>query len=274
MTKPTAQYTARKPDLEGYIQYTSTENNTWKTLFNRQYQLIENRACDEFQAGLIALNLRGDRIPQIPEMNKRLAETTGWSVEAVDALIPNDVFFALLARKHFPAATFIRTPEELDYLQEPDIFHEFFGHCPLLTNPVYADFTQRYAEATLKASPEDRIYLSRLYWFTIEFGLLNTPKGLRIYGGGILSSKAETIYALESPLPERRPLATGLEALRTPYRIDILQPIYYVIEGMATLFEVMSNDLFGLIHKAQDLGDFTPCFEPYDAPTYEEKTKC
>jgi phenylalanine-4-hydroxylase len=263
-----SRYTAKKPDVNGYIAYTQEENETWQTLFERQQKIIVNRACDEFCQGVRTLNMTAEHIPQLPEMNSVLSALTGWSVQAVEALIPAEEFFELLSLKRFPAATFIRAPEELDYLQEPDIFHEFFGHCSLLTHPIYAEFTQNYAIHTLKATPADQAYLRRLYWFTIEFGLMQTAAGLRTYGGGILSSKAETVYAVESPVPIRRPLGNALDALRTPYRIDILQPVYYVIDSFDELFNVMSKDLVGLIHQAQDLGDFPAQFDLAGAQSY------
>lgn len=262
------KYIAKKPDSNGFIDYSAEENNTWDTLFSRQQKIIQNRACNEFIKGIQLLNMAADHIPQLPEMNKQLKQLTGWQVEPVDALISNERFFELLAHKKFPAATFIRRPDELDYLQEPDIFHEFFGHCPMLTDSFYADFTEKYAQQTLIANELDRQYLGRLYWFTIEFGLLKKADGFRIYGGGILSSKAETIYAVESPIPQRRPFNNGLDALRTPYRIDILQPIYYVLESYQDLFNIMNQDLLGLIHKAQDLGDFAPLFDTEGARSY------
>ena len=173
-------------------------------------------------------------------------------------------FFSLLANRKFPCATFIRTPEDLDYIQEPDIFHELFGHCPLLAYQPYADFSQKYGEIALKATPEQRLFLGRLYWFTVEFGLIKTDAGNRIYGGGILSSKEETIYSLESTIPERRAFGNGLDALRTPYRIDMLQTIYYVIESFDCLYKLLENDILGLITEAQSLGEFEPTFPPVD----------
>src|SRR3989338_7424633 len=196
-------YESRKPDALGYVDYPAEENETWAILYNRQYKVIQNRACNEFIEGIHLLGMPADHIPQCPEMNERLGRITGWGVEPVAKIIPLKKFFELLANKRFPAATFIRKREELDYLKEPDIFHEIFGHCPLLTNQAYADFAENYGKLALQASPPARSFLGRLWWFTIEFGLLRTPAGLRIYGGGILSSYEESIYALESPLPKR-----------------------------------------------------------------------
>ena len=175
--------------------------------------------------------------------------------------IPFSKFFDLLANRQFPAATFIRTREELNYLQEPDIFHELFGHTPLLTNKYFGDFTQKYGELGLAASKEDRVYLARMYWFTVEFGLMQKPgEGLSIYGGGILSSIGETEYALGDK-PQRKPFTIS-DALRTPYRIDIMQPLYYVIEDLRQLFELTQQDLMAMVAQAKQLGLHTPLFEP------------
>lgn len=169
-------YVAREPDAQGFIHYPPEEHAVWNTLITRQLKVIEGRACQEYLDGIDKLGLPHDRIPQLAEINKVLAETTGWQVARVPALIPFQTFFELLANKQFPVATFIRTREELDYLQEPDIFHEIFGHCPLLTNPWFAEFTHTYGKLGLAATKEQRVYLARLYWMTIEFGLVDTPK--------------------------------------------------------------------------------------------------
>lgn len=258
--KKTSTYVAKPVDDHGIANYTAEENAIWHDLIVRQIPIVQDRACDEYFQGVKLLNLPQDRIPQIPDVNKVLQETTGWSVAPVPALIPFERFFQLLADKKFPAATFIRRREELDYLQEPDIFHEIFGHCPLLTNQAYADFTQTYGKLGLTASPEDRAMLAKLYWFTIEFGLINTKKGLRAYGGGILSSKEETIYCVESDKPLRKPFDI-IDVLRTPYRIDIVQPIYFVIDDFDVLFHLNNMDLLGLIKEARALGMHAPLFE-------------
>lgn len=257
-----SKYVAKQPDANGQIAYTATENKTWQTLFERQVEIIKNRACDEFIAGIDRLNMRHDKIPQCPEMNAALTQATGWCVEPVAALIPVDYFFTLLANRQFPAATFIRIPEELDYLEEPDIFHEFFGHCPLITDQVYADFMHKFGVVALRANEIQREYLARLYWFTVEFGLMKTPLGFRDYGGGILSSKEETISAIESDIPERRPLADCMQALRTPYRTDIVQPIYYTIESFDELYQLLDDEegLLARVDEAHRLGDFEPTF--------------
>lgn len=257
MSYQETSYVAKPVDSNGYANYTSEENQTWTTLFVRQNQIIQGRACEEFHQGLKILNLISDRIPQCPEVTEILRATTGWSVEPVSALISFDRFFQLLANKRFPAATFIRRQEELDYIKEPDIFHEIYGHCPLLTNPAYAEFTQLYGKLGLNATPQQRVLLARLFWFTIEFGLIKTNEGLRAYGGGILSSKNETIYALESNIPTRQPFDVNL-ALRTVYRIDVIQPTYFVIKSFDELFQLIDLDLVGLIQQVQAENDAKP----------------
>ncbi|WP_312602070.1 MULTISPECIES: phenylalanine 4-monooxygenase [Pseudomonas] len=254
------QYVARKPDESGFIHYSDDEHGVWNTLITRQLKVIEGKACQEYLDGITQLDLPMDRIPQLSEVNRVLERTTGWRVAQVPALIPFETFFALLASQQFPVATFIRTREELDYLQEPDIFHEIFGHCPLLTNPWFAEFTHTYGKLGLAASKEERIFLARLYWMTIEFGLVDTPMGRKIYGGGILSSPKETVYSLSTE-PEHLPF-DPIEAMRTPYRIDILQPVYFVLPELKRLFQVAHEDIMGMVREAMQLGLHKPRFPP------------
>lgn len=254
-----SKYISKPTDEHGYAHYTEDEHHIWSDLFRRQWEIVQNRACNEYIEGIDALGLTANEIPQIPDINKRLSQTTGWQVAPVPALINFDKFFELLANKQFPAATFIRTREEMEYLQEPDIFHEIFGHCPLLTQPFYADFMHEYGKKGLHASHEERVMLARLYWFTIEFGLIQRPEGLRIYGGGILSSIGETLYSLESDVPQRKPL-DPVDVFRTPYRIDIFQTIYFVIKDFKELYDLTKMDLLGLIATAQTLGMHEPSF--------------
>lgn len=264
------KYVARTPDARGYCLYTDAENAIWAELYARQRKAIEHAATEEFIHGLQLLNLPTDRVPQLPEVSAVLKRETGWTLEAVPALIPFDYFFELLASKRFPAATFVRVREELDYLQEPDIFHELFGHSPMLTNPYFAEFTHAFGKLGLKASEEDRVFLARLYWFTVEFGLIRKPGGaLKIYGGGILSSIGETDYAVHSERPQRHRFRV-LEALRTPYRIDIMQPVYFVIEDLRELFELAQCDLMAQIAQAKALGLFPPLFEPLEEPALKQ----
>ncbi len=249
------KYIAKKPNHNGQIEFTDAEHNIWKQLIQRQYKVIENKACDEFIQGLNTLKLNQDRIPDLQEINLILANHTGWQVEPVAAVIPPVTFFNLLAQKKFPVASFIRRQEHVDYIKEPDIFHELFGHCPLLTKPEYADFMQSYGQLALKQDACTRRLLFRLFWFTIEFGLINTQQGIRIYGGGILSSFSETKSCLNGN-NMHQPFST-LNALRTPYRIDIEQPIYYIIESFDQLKPLLDESILTDVKQALQLGDFS-----------------
>lgn len=250
------KYVSRTPDDQGNIQWSDEENKIWHELITRQLSCIKDKACDEYFDGLKKLNLPTDRIPQLGEISDVLQESTGWQCHPVPALIGFGEFFKLLSEKKFPVATFIRSREEMDYLQEPDIFHEIFGHCPLLTNPSFANYTEAYGKMGLNATKEQRVFLARLYWFTIEFGLLDTEDGLRIYGGGVLSSPSETTYALEDNNVERKSFDI-LDVLRTPYRIDIMQPVYYMLTKVADLDDIRKfevEEIMELVAKAKMLG--------------------
>jgi len=254
-----SKYVAKKPDTKGFINYTDEENQVWHELISTQLPMLEGNACDEYIAALDIMNFPLDRIPQLPEISAVLLDHTGWSVAAVPALIDFTSFFQLLANKQFPAATFIRSREEIEYLQEPDIFHEIFGHTPLLTDSRFAAFSQAYGEAGLRADKRDHCMLARLFWFTVEFGLIQTNAGLRSYGAGIVSSPGELVYALQSDIPERKPLH-AVDALRTPYRIDIFQTIYFVIDNFDTLYDLAHTDLIGLVNQARKLGMHAPSY--------------
>jgi len=248
------QYISKKPNKVGLIEFSNEEHQIWHELIERQLDVIENRACDEFITGLEKLNLNKNRIPDLNEVNEALKKQTGWQVEPVDAVIPPDIFFHLLAHKKFPAATFIRRREDFDYIKEPDIFHELFGHCPLLTHHEYAHFMQAYGQLALTQNKIIRKMLLRLFWFTIEFGLLKTSQGLRIYGGGILSSFSETKACLEGD-NTHLPFSV-IDALRTPFRIDIEQPIYFIIDDFAILESLASQSILEEVKLALELGDF------------------
>jgi len=252
-------YTAKVPDENGFIAYDEEENRTWKTLYERQADRLSGRACRTFIEGLDKLALSADTIPQVPDVNTRMLAATGWSVEPVPALIEHDVFFQLLASKRFPAATFIRTWEDLDYVKEPDIFHEIFGHAPMLMDQVFADFVEAYGKRVLTMNKEDWPLMQRLFWFTVEFGLVKMPEGIRAYGGGILSSIEETVYSIDSDVPKREPFDV-VTVLRTPYRIDMLQPIYYVLDGFKQMYDIMEADLDSLLAEARKLGELPPLF--------------
>ena len=255
-----SRYTAHQADEQGIIQYSPQEHFVWTQLFERQMALLPNRAAQEYLEGLSCLDLVADRIPQLPDVSFRLKALTGWQVVPVAALISAREFFELLSNRCFPAATFIRDMDELDYVTEPDIFHELFGHCPMLTNPVYADFIHDYAVYVLSRPESDWALLQRLFWFTVEFGLIRTKDGLRIYGGGILSSISETVYSIESPLAMRA-LFDPLVVFRTPYRIDKLQPVYFVIENYVQLYDSVRGNLDQFIEQARMLGEYPPLFQ-------------
>jgi phenylalanine-4-hydroxylase len=257
----TSKYVSNPSDDNGIVHWSDEENQIWHDLIVRQLDIIEGRACKEYVEGLERLDLPRDRVPQLHEINTVLSETTGWEVVQVPALINFDEFFRLLSTKKFPVATFIRTRAEFDYLQEPDVFHEIFGHCPLLTNPAFAKFTHVYGKLGYAASKEDRVFLARLYWFTVEFGLLKQDDELRIYGGGILSSPGETIYAMENNEVERFPMVP-LDAIRTPYRIDIMQPVYFVLDRFEQLYDIAEMDIMRLVEEAKTLGLYEPRFPP------------
>jgi phenylalanine-4-hydroxylase len=246
-------YVAKVPDKNGFISYTEDEHAIWKILYDRQTALVQNRACSTFFDGIKNLGLSADQIPQCKEVSEALNQATGWGVSPVAALISFEEFFKLLAHKKFPAASFIRRREELDYLKEPDIFHEIFGHCPMLTDPGFAAFTHEVGKFGLGLSAPDRRMLARLYWFTVEFGLIKTPEGLRIYGAGIVSSNAESVYALESSIPQRRPFDL-IEVLRMPYRYDEMQKNYFVIESVDSLYNMINGNLLKAFAEAKALG--------------------
>lgn len=254
-----SQYIAKIADKNGLMHYTDTENKTWQTLIERQDNIAEQHACDEFVKGLSLLNMPRDRVPQCHDINEVLMELTGWSVSPVAAIIPEEEFYTLLSKKQFPAASFIRVPEHLNYLPEPDIFHEFYGHCPLLTNQAYADFVEWYGKTALTCNPKEFTVLARLFWFTIEFGIFKQNEQCKVYGGGILSSYEETIYAASSDIPMRKPL-DFLEAMRTPYRFDEIQKLYFYIENMEQLYKFQEIDFTQLLKQTSELGDLPPSY--------------
>lgn len=254
-----SSYTSKQPDRHGFIHYTEEENRMWGELMARQFDHIPGRVCDEYIAALDLMDFPRDRVPQLAEISEKLRRHTGWEVAPVPALIGFTEFFELLANRKFPAATFIRRREDKDYLPEPDIFHEIFGHTPLLTDYRFAAFTEAYGKAGLRAERRDHAMLARLFWFTVEFGLINTAHGLRSYGAGIVSSPGELDYALESDIPQRKPF-DPLDALRTPYRIDIFQTVYFVIDNYDTLYDLAKTDLIPLIAQARRMGMHAPTY--------------
>ncbi len=229
-------------------RYTPADHAVWRRLFERQAETLKGRACGEFLAGLAGLGVARDGIPRFERLSEALTRATGWRIVTVPGLVPDDVFFAHLAGRRFPVTWWIRKPEQMDYLQEPDVFHDIYGHVPLLMNPVFADYMQAYGEGGLKALKLGALNnLARLYWYTVEFGLIRTPEGLRIYGSGIVSSKGESTYCLESASPNRLGFDL-LRIMRTGYRIDTFQKTYFVIDSFEQLFEATR-------------ADFTPYYE-------------
>ncbi|RXZ32436.1 phenylalanine 4-monooxygenase [Oxalobacteraceae bacterium CAVE-383] len=237
--------------------YTAADHAVWRTLFATQAGILQGRACKEFIAGLHGLDMAADGIPRFDALNELLHAATGWRIVAVPGLVPDDVFFGLLANRHFPASWWIRKPAQMDYLQEPDVFHDIYGHVPLLMNPIFADYMQAYGEGGLRSNCLNSLgRLARLYWYTVEFGLINTAEGLRIYGSGILSSKGESIYSLESAAPNR--VQFDLQrVMSTRYRIDSFQKTYFVIDSFKALFEATEADLapiYRALEKTADIG--------------------
>jgi phenylalanine-4-hydroxylase len=240
-------------------RYSPEEHAVWRTLFAHQADLMPGRACDEFCTGLAKLDLSADEIPDFERLSDVLDAATGWRVVAVPALVPDEVFFNHLAARRFPAGRFIRKPEELDYIAEPDVFHDVFGHLPMLVNPWLADYMQAYGQGGQRALAQFGALknLARLYWYTVEFGLIETPNGLKIYGSGIVSSRAETLYALESPSPNR--VAFDLaRVMQTDYRIDDFQDTYFVIKSFETLLAETYLDFAALYAKLAGSATYQP----------------
>lgn len=241
-------------------RYAEAEHGIWRTLFERQAEVLPGRACAEFLSGLDKLAI-SDRIPDFERLSDALEKLTGWRVVAVPSLVPDAVFFDHLANRRFPAGQFIRRIDQLDYLEEPDVFHDVFGHVPMLAHPVFADYMQAYGKGGQRALSEFNALenLARLYWYTVEFGLIESAEGLRIYGSGIVSSRAESIYALESPSPNR--IGFDLErVMRTDYRIDDFQESYFVISSFDELFCETYKD-FAALYRRLALG---PTYGPGD----------
>lgn len=248
--------------------YTAADHAVWRQLFEQQSALLQGRACAPFLAGLAALKVRPGRVPVFAEVNRQLVAATGWEVVAVPGLVPDQVFFDHLAHRRFPVTWWMRRPNQLDYLQEPDCFHDLFGHIPLLIDPVFADFMQRYGQLAAAAGPRDLTMLARLYWYTVEFGLIRdgTVGDLRIFGAGIVSSKGESLYSLESLEPNR--LGFNLErVMRTGYRIDTFQKTYFVIDAFETIIESIDADIPALLAKLRDLPVFDAAYlDRHDRP--------
>src|SRR5215472_9040023 len=238
--------------------YSDEEHSIWRLLFERQQRLLVGRACREYLDGLRRLGVAANGIPDFRRLSNILDKVTGWRIVAVPGLVPDDVFFAHLAGRRFPSTCFIRRRDQLDYIQEPDVFHDICGHVPLLMNPVFADYLQAYGEGGLKALRLGHLpRLARLYWYTVEFGLIATEEGLRIYGSGILSSAGESVYCLDHPRPNR--IRFDLRrVMRTRYRIDDFQQTYFVIDNFQQLFDATRPDFAPIYREIAALPDIDP----------------
>ena len=227
-----------------WASYTATDHDVWRQLYERQRELLKGRACDEFLQAQDAMGMTPDRIPKFTDINAVMQPATGWSLMGVEGLLPELDFFDHLANRRFPVTWWIRRPDQVDYIEEPDLFHDLFGHVPLLMNPVFADYMEAYGRGGVKAhgiGPDALQFLTRLYWYTVEFGLIRQKDGLRIYGSGIVSSKGESIHCLESDAPNR--IGFDLQRImRTRYRIDTFQKTYFVIDSFEQLMAATAPD--------------------------------
>jgi phenylalanine-4-hydroxylase len=238
-------------------RYTDEEHEIWRTLYKRQEKILPNRAISLFMDSLSTLGINRDRIPEFSEVNEILMKRTGWQVVPVPGLIPEEPFFELLANRRFPAGNFIRTKEQLDYIQEPDVFHDLFGHVPILADPVFGDYMAEYGRGGLKAAKLGMVNkIARLYWYTVEFGLIREPEGLRIYGAGILSSNTESVFSLDSDSPHR--IKFNLRRmLQTHYQIDDFQDNYFVIDSFKQLFDETYEDFTPIYAELKDAQEYS-----------------
>ena len=227
-----------------WLDYSADDHATWGTLYARQRELLAGRACDEFLQAQDAMGMDARSIPRFDQLNEVLGAATGWTLVGVEGLLPELDFFDHLANRRFPVTWWIRRPDQIDYIAEPDLFHDLFGHVPLLMDPMFADYMQAYGAGGVKAhaiGPEALQNLTRLYWYTVEFGLIRQHDGLRIYGAGIVSSKGESLHSLESAAPNR--IGFDLERImRTRYRIDTFQKTYFVIDSFEQLMQATAPD--------------------------------
>jgi len=239
--------------------YTPEEHATWDRLFARQSGQLQGRACAAFLHGLDVLRLSKPGIPDFDELSERLMALTGWQVVAVPGLVPDAVFFDHLAHRRFVAGRFIRRPDQLDYLEEPDVFHDVFGHVPLLADPVYADYMQAYGKGGLRSLHFGALHkLARLYWYTVEFGLVEEGGAIKLFGAGIVSSHGESIFALDDTSPNRIAFDL-LRVMRTDYRIDDYQQSYFVIPSFEALLRATVETDFAPVYAAlETLEDITP----------------
>jgi phenylalanine-4-hydroxylase len=239
---------------QDHAAYSEEEHDRWRRLYRRQIGLVEGRACEEYVRALRSLDYEGG-IPRFEAVNERLLSATRWRLVAVPGLVPDLAFFDHLANRRFPVTRWIREEREFDYIVEPDVFHDFFGHVPMLFDPVFADYMEAYGRGGRKAEGLGALrWLARLYWYTVEFGLVRTPAGLRIYGAGILSSPGEIEHSVTSPRP-RRVAFDLVRVMRSLYRIDAYQETYFVIEGFQQLFDATRPDFAPLYRELAALED-------------------
>ncbi|MBT8093025.1 MAG: phenylalanine 4-monooxygenase [Gammaproteobacteria bacterium] len=236
--------------------YSHEEHDRWKRLYRRQQQVLPGRACDEYIKAIRQLDLSADGVPHMGALSDRLGKLTGWSVVPVAGLVPDDVFFDHLANKRFPAGAFIRPESEFDYLEEPDVFHDIFGHVPLLAVPVFSQFMQAYGQGGMRAMQLGQLKnLARLYWYTVEFGLVKSSDGLRIFGAGIMSSPHESVFSLEDASPNR--VGFNLERImRTKHIIDDFQQTYFVIDSLEQLLESCYQDFGDVYARVRSQPDY------------------
>lgn len=238
-------------------QYSATDREVWQQLVMRQTEIIKRHACAEFLRGVEALEAPQE-IPRLDQVSDFISRRTGWGLVAVPGFIPDAVFFSHLAARRFPVSVWVRRPDEIDYLVEPDLFHDFFGHVPMLLDPVFADYLAAYGAKGLEAADGLGLgRLGRLYWYTVEFGLIDTDAGLKAYGAGMLSSRSETLYSITSPEPHRVWFDL-LRVMRTEYRIDDFQKTYFVLPDFATLFAAMDRDFAPLYAGLEHEPDIDP----------------
>ncbi|MDP2698889.1 phenylalanine 4-monooxygenase [Thalassospira sp.] len=242
---------------QDWAAYGEAEHDLWRRLYRRQTAILPGHAAPEYIANLQKMDAQG-QIPHFGRINEQLYAATNWQLVAVPGLIPDDVFFDHLANRRFPVTVWLRTPAEMDYLVEPDIFHDFFGHVPMLFDPVFADYLAAYGRKGFEAIAKGGLkQLARLYWYMVEFGLINTQDGLRAYGAGILSSKSETIYCLTDSKPNR--IAFELErVMRTDYKIDDFQKTYFVLDSFDQLFEATLASFGDLYARLADMPVIPP----------------
>lgn len=256
-------YASLHPDADGFFPYSADDDAVWGELFRRQMDFLPGKVAPEYLAGVAALGLNDQKTPQVKEIDARLYDLTGAGAHGVPAIIPPSQFYDLLSQRKFPVATFLRRREHMDYIEEPDLFHEVFGHCPMLTNAAYCDFIEGFGKRAKALGKGYSWHMFRLFWFTVEFGMIWTKDGLRAYGAGIVSSPAEAAHAMTG-----KPVLQDFDLLtmfRTPYRIDIVQPTYFVIESFDQLAGALEADFGSLIDEAKAMGDLPALFPAKEA---------